>query len=265
MNILNKIFYLLFLGLFVFIVALIAFLISSNVITDLNKNIIVSGIIAFFGAFFAFIFIKISEWFSLIRKGNVNHFNSIVKIERLLNKVISCLEENILTFQDNLEALRSMKLLTWSYNAIPFSNELADDLKNIDFVNEYFSFSLDMETLDNDFITMKSMYEEVKGLYLSKTVSPETYKDNVSFCIDKMNLIIKYMKSFQEKAVLLLTKARLLQNEKKNWNFLFGAFPKRHYKKGFDKKVKEEIKVLRKEIDEVRKKSKEEKEKIRSS
>ncbi|MBA7496253.1 hypothetical protein ES702_06852 [subsurface metagenome] len=125
--------------------------------------------------------------------------------------------------------------------------------------------SIEMETLNNDFVTMKSMYEEIKGYYLSKIISPEIYKDNISFCIDRMELIIKYMNGFREKAILLLAKVRLLQKEEKNWTFLFGAFPKKHYKRTFNKKVEGEIKILKKEIDEVRKKSEEEKEKIRSS
>jgi len=55
-----------------------------------------------------------------------------------------------------------------------------------------------------------------------------------------------------------------LQEEKKNWTFLFAAFPKRHYPKDFDKKVEEESKVLKGEIEDVRKKSEKEKEEVRS-
>jgi len=227
MNILNKILQLLFWSVFVFVIALLAFLFSIDVIPDLNINIVQSGIGAFLGAFFAFIFVKIGEWISIKRKGNVNHFNSLIQIERLLNRIFSRLEENILTFQNNMGALKSTKLLAWSSHAIPFSNKLADDLKNLDFVNEYFSFSLDMETLNNDFETMKSMYGEIKSLFLDEKISPEVYKDNIAFCIDKMELIVKHMKNYQDKAFQLLAKTRLLQEEKKNWTPLFAAFLKK--------------------------------------
>ena len=265
MNVFNKIFTLFFWVSFIFIILLVAIIISFDVIPESNKDIVQSGIIAFFGAFFAFIFVKIAEWTTIIRKGNINHFNSLMKIERLLNRITDRLEENILVFGKNLDALRSMKLLAWSSHEIPFDNELADDLKNIDFINDYFSFSLDIESIKNDFMTMKSMYEEVKNLFVNKKISPETYEDNVSFCINKMESIIRFMKAYQENAIQLLAKTRILQKEKeKNWTFLFGAFPKTHYIKNFNEKVKEELEILKKEIDEVRKKSEEEKNKIKS-
>ncbi len=258
MNFLNNVLKFLFWGVFIFVIVLIVFLIFFNVVPNLNEDVIRSGIVAFFGAFFAFIFVKISEWFSIIRKNNENHFNGLVKIERLINRVISRLEKNILIFQDYVEALNSMNMITWSSHPVPFCNELADDLKNIDFINEYFSFSLDIETLNNDFVTIGTMYDEVKGLFINKTIKPETYKNNVSFCVNKIEGIVEFMKTYQENAIKLLAKTRLLSKERKNITFLFGAFPKKHYIKKFDEEVEEELKVLKEEIEEVRKKSQEE-------
>jgi hypothetical protein len=69
-----------------FLFALAAFYIFLNKIHILTFNSLSNGIIAFFGAFFAFIFMRFSDWLSVIRKGNTNHFNALVKIERLLNR-----------------------------------------------------------------------------------------------------------------------------------------------------------------------------------
>ena len=265
MNILSKIFSYLLWALLIFFVVSISLIFSLKIVPGLNRDIVQTGIVAFFGAFFAFIFVKFGEWIRDVKKGNINHFISLMKIERLLNRISDRLEVNILVFGENLDALKSMKLLAWSSHEIPFNNELSDDLKNIDFINEYFSFSLDIERMKNDFVTIKNMHEENKGLFINEKISPDAYKDNVSFCIGEMEKIIKFMKAYQENAIQLLAKTRILQKEKeKNWTFLFGAFPKRHYAKNFNKKVEEEAKILNKEIDEVRKKSKEEKNKIKS-
>src|SRR4030067_3771418 len=40
------------------------------------------GIISFFGAFFAFLFIRFSAWLSENNRNYGNHFNALVKIER---------------------------------------------------------------------------------------------------------------------------------------------------------------------------------------
>ena len=256
--------YLLWASLIFFVVS-ISLTFSLKVVPGLNRHIVETGIGAFFGAFFAFIFVIIAECITIFRKGNKNHFNSLIKIERLLNRIYDRLDVNIQVFGKNLDALKSMKFLIWSSHEVPFNNELANDLKNIDFINEYFSFSLDIERMKNDFVTIKNMYEENKGLFINEKISLEIYKDNVLFCIREMKKIIKFMKAYQEKANKLLATTRLLQKEKrKNWTFLFGAIPKKHYIKNFDEKIEKEQKTLNKEIDEIRKESLEEKNKIKS-
>lgn len=265
MNVLNKASHYLFWFVFLFVIAVAAIKFSFNIVPEINKDIFRNGIGAFFGAFFVFLFLRLSDWISLKRKGNISHFNSLVKIERLLNRIINRLEKNIFNFQGNIEALESKKILTWSSNTIPYNLELADELRNVDYVNDYFTFTLDLETMNNDFNTMKSMYEEVKGLLIDRKIVPEVYQANVAFCVSKMREISKFMHSYQEKAIQLAAKARILQKEKKNWSFLFGAFPKRHYGKNFDKKLKKEIVILNEEIKTVRKESQEEIDKIKEN
>jgi len=248
-----------------FLFALVVFYIVSNKAFILTPQTLSDGIIAFFGAFFAFIFVKFSDWLSVIRKSNANHFNALVKIERLLNRIVSRLESSILLCRDDINALRSMKMLVWNLPPVPCSYELADDLKNIDFVNDYFIFTLDIETLNNDLNTITSMYEEIKSLFINKTVSPEAYKDNVAFSIMRVSEIIKFMENYQSEATKLLATARILLKERKQRIFLIGALPKMHYGKSFDKYLREELTILEKEIAITRRKSQEEIERIRKS
>jgi len=252
-------------ALVLFLFALIAFYIFSNKVLILTPQTLSNGIIAFFGAFFAFAFVKFSDWLSVIRKSNANHFNALVKIERLLNRIVSRLERSILLCRDDINALRSMKMLVWNLPPVPCSYELADDLKNIDFVNDYFSFTLDIETLNNDINTIISMYEEIKSLFINKTASPETYKDNVAFSIMRVSEIIKFMENYQSEATNLLAKARILLKERRRRIFLIGALPKRHFGKGFEKYLKEELTILDKEIGITRLKSQEEIDRIKKS
>ena len=58
--------------------------VKDTIAPDLNRNIVQSGIGAFLGAFFAFIFVKSGDWISIKRKGNVNHFNSLIYFGILL-------------------------------------------------------------------------------------------------------------------------------------------------------------------------------------
>jgi hypothetical protein len=124
---------------------------------------------------------------------------------------------------------------------------------------------VDIETLNNDLTTIKSMYDEIKSLFLNKTISPETYKDNVAFFIKRVSEIIKFMESFKSNATKLLAVARILLKERKQRILLIGDLPKKHYIRDFEKCLKEELTILEKELAITRRKSQEEIDRIKKS
>ena len=67
----------------------------------------------------------------------------------------------------------------------------------------------------------------------------------------------------KEKAILLVAKTRLIQKEKKNWTFLLGAIPKRHYGTNFERELQTEVKKIKSEVEEIRKRSQAEIDKVR--
>ena len=229
----------------------------------LDHEIVLIGIAAFFGAFFVFVFDRFSKRLSAFRKGNNEHFNALVKIERLLNRTMAQLDKNAKLGRDDINALNSMKILVWNLPPIPFSHELADNLKNIDFVNDYFGFMMGIESLNHDLNVMMTAYNEVKSTFLGKTISPEHYKDNVIFTIKRVSEIIKFMESYQAETTELLAKARILLKEKEHRIFLLGAWPRRHYDKNIGQQLHEELATLKSEIELTQKKSQEEINKIR--
>ena len=265
MNSLKKPFNIVLCALVIFLFALIVFYIFSNKALILTPQTLSDGIIAFYGAFFAFIFIKFSDWLSSIRKSNTDHFNALVKIERLLNRMVYRLDRNVLLCQDDINALRSLKMLVFNLPPIPFSYELADDLKNIDFINDYFTFTVDIETLNNDLNTIVSMYDEIKSLFINKAVSHETYKDNATFAIMRVSEIIKFMENYKSEAIRTLAATRFLLKERKQRIFLIGALPRKHYAKDIEKHLKAESTIVEKEIEITRRKSQEEINRINKS
>jgi len=246
-------------------VVLIAGYVISEKALLVTPQTVADGIVAFFGAFFAFLFIKLSERLSLIKKGNTNHFNALVDIDRLLNRTFSRLDTNILLLQDDINALRSKKLLVWNILPIPFKYDLADNLKNIDFINDYFALTLDIETLNNDLSTIKVTYDEIKQLYLNKQVSPEIYESNIPSTIKRVAKVIKFMESYKSNAIRLCAMARALLKERDQNIIFVGALPKKHYGKYFQEHTKNELTILEKEVEETKFRSQEEIDKINKS
>lgn len=255
---LKKFINLLFITLVFFLIAFLFYFVFTKKAIVFTSQTLSDGIIAFFGAFFAFSFIKFSDWLSIIRKSNIDHFNALVIIERFLNRIISRLDRNIALSKDDINALKSMKILVWNLPSVPYNYELSDDLKNIDFINDYLSFTIDIDTLNNDIMTIISMYEEIKRLFIDKTVGPEIYKDNVAFSISRVSEIIKFMENYQLGAINLLAKARILLKERKHQIFLVGTLPKKKYGKDFIYYLKKEVAILEKEIETTKRNSQQE-------
>ena len=256
-----------FLGFFfrvlvVFLSAVASYFVVQNQATIVSFKTLVIGATAFFGAFFAFGFDRLSNMLTVAKKRRSEHFNSLVKIERLLNRILSQLDKNIQLAKDDTEALRSMKLLVWNLPPIPFKHDLSDDLMNIDYINDYFSFTIDIETLNHDLAVIMSMYNESKGLFLSKIVSPEDHKDNVAFTVKRLSELIKFMDSKIVNTKEMLAKARIILKEREQTVFLLGARPKKHYQKNIKELEREELLTLENEIEEIKKSSQDEIDKL---
>jgi hypothetical protein len=245
--------------LLVFIsIALPTYIIFSNITLVLKPETLASGIIAFFGAFFAFAFVKFSDWISLIRKRNAGHFKALVLIERLLNQIVSRLDRNISLCKEDIAALRSMKMLIWNLPSVPYKYELANDLKNIDFINDYLTFTADIETLNHDINTIITMYQEIKSLFINKSIDPDTFKSNVTFSISRVSAILKFMEDYKSTAIELLAKNRILLKERKQKIFLIGPLPKMNYGKDLNTDLKKELSILAEEIEATKAKSQQE-------
>jgi hypothetical protein len=249
--------------LVVFLIAAAGYFIVLNKIGIMSRETLIIGVTAFFGAFFAFGFARLSERLAAAKKRNSVHFSALVKIERLLNRTIAQLDKDTLLAKDDMDALSSGKILVWNLPPIPFSHDLSDDLMNIDFINDYFTLTIDIETINRDLTLIMSMYNESKSLFLSKVISPEDHKDNVGFTIKQLSEITKFMESHQVHAIELLAKARILVKEQKQKAFLLGARPRKNYGKDMGQLLHKELLALENEIGHTKKNSQEEIDKIR--
>jgi len=230
----------------------------SNVMPNLNSALIQNGIVAFFGAFFAFMFVMIAKRVSLQRKGNVNHHNSLVRIERYLNKIITRLEQSKVFLSNNLDALKEKMIVSWTSPEIPFNDGLIEDLRNIDFINDFRSFLTDMEVFKMDFLSQEKRYEEIKNCYFMKVFPLRWYEKNIESFVTEYEKMLPYIEHSRKKAIRLVSITRLLTGEKRAKTHFFFKFPRKHYKKSFEKEVQQEIDRFKKELDKSRAESQKE-------
>lgn len=226
---------------------------------EIVKNALVAFFAAFFGAFFTFSLVEYGKYVERIRKHRGKHINSLVKIERILNRTIETIDKNIQFYKNYYKALKAGNIITWTRDRIPHDDSLLDDLLNIDFVNDYFIFLVDIKRINQDFETLENMYEEAKEYhYVHKVIDRKTYDYNISEFLRKIEHRRNFLEKLYEDTIQLLAKSRVLLKERERKTFLFGIQVSKEYKENFNELVKKESIKLNEEIEEQKRISQEE-------
>ena len=248
MRFLKKILSLLIFSIFIFLIFLISQLTIKNIIPNLSKTIIQNSSVAFFGAFFAFLFVKIGEYLSRKRKRNVEHINAVIKFQHIFNKSINSLQQSKTFLDNNKKALEAKKILTLSFFELPIHDELVYDLKNIDFMNEVYAIFRDYEAINLDLHTLISSYNEVKNFFFENKISTEDFIFNVKEYTERMSILSDYLRQIRIKSIRLFAISKILAREDKKWNFFFGPHVRKRYSKKFNEILTSKITEVEKEF-----------------
>jgi len=231
---------------------------------EIIKNALIAFFAAFFGASFTFSLVESGKYVERIRKHRGKHINSLVKIERILNRTIETIDKNVQFYQNYYKALKTGKIIVWTSDRIPYDDSLLDDLLNIDFVNDYFIFLVDIKRVNQDFETSENVYKEIKQYYfVHKIFDEKTYENNISECLKTIEHIFNFLEKLYEDTIQLYAKSRVLLKERDRETFLFGIQVSKEYEENFDELVKKESIKLNEEIEECKKKSQEEIDKLK--
>jgi len=251
-------------SLIVSVLLIFVFRVIPSLEHEIIKNALIAFFAAFFGAFFAFSLGQFGKYTDRIRKHKAQHINSLVKIERILNRAIDTIDKNIQFYQNYYRELGIGKIIIWTSDRIPYDESLLDDLININFVNDYFTFLVDIKRVNQDFETLENMYEEVKKYYfVYQRIDSGVYEHNLSVCLESIEHILNFMKKLYEDTVQLCAKSRVLLDERERKTFLFGIHVSKKYEKNFEELVKNEAVKLNKEIEDCKKESQEEIDKLK--
>lgn len=254
----------LFLVILVFL-AVYMFEIFNKLFIESNSKFIESASAAFLGAFLAFIFVRIADFFTSYSDRITKGHSSLVKLQHLLNGLLTSLDDNIYIiecFEKNY-ATYSKKPLGNSFiwanrlNQHELMDNLIVDLINIDLINELFSLNTHLKKLNSSIDTINQAYVESKTAFVNKQITEQNYRDNVA----NIHPAILDIKFFHQNAVMETTKAlaatRILTRRKPLLGYIipFASGPK--FTSSFEKKREQELNSITKEIEKIKKLSKE--------
>lgn len=249
---------------FIFLVAVIFFFVFSmgkKIFVELDSDYILPSVSAFMGAFFAFLFLIIGQWFSRIYSRHGKHRNALVKLEYSLNEDAAITNRNIAVLKGLGKMLNTLPIMSMTtFGKIEVDRSILLELKNIDLINDLFKLNLDRDASNQTLHQITSWYNEVRRDYIDRRFGKDPLQQILAnWKKDNLDVSLKFLELFQEKIKGMLSKVRVLLKSESFLDWLIKITSrKQNYPKNFNELLEKEKKLLDEEFEKVTAASKKE-------
>lgn len=231
---------------------------------DIN-TLFSTGLSAFAGAFFAFLFVRLGEFLSKIYDRQVKHYNSLVNLEVQLNEIGGIIHDDLYILPPFMNTLKLGHIYFNNLHTLKIDKSHYQNLCNIPLLNELFSYNYQVRKINDDIETMSSGYQDIKNALIQKNITLEEYQINVNVLSTNLEAIRLFLLDLQEKTINLIARIRIhIEHDRPLGSKLMSPFISVVRYKLKEEDIKKEIKKLELEIEESTKKSSEDIKKILS-
>lgn len=216
---------------------------------------------AFLGAFMAFIFVRMGDFFKSYSERITKNHTALIKLEHTLNGLLTTLDDNIYvieTFEKIYKAYSENKeqtnIFVWANKLHPVTkfDDLIIELLNIDLVNELFSLNVNLRKMNESLDTINSAYAETKDALIGRRIATDNYMLNVKRIYMDLLDIKRFLLSSLEDATQALAAVRVLAKNRPLMGYLLRRISGHKYGKTFSAKRHEELLKLRVEIEKIK-------------
>lgn len=261
----EKIAGILFTVLLVFIAVFTA-AIFQKLFIEVDNKFTESASSAFMGAFLAFIFVRIGDFFKSYSDRTTKNHSALVKLEQTLNTLLTTLDDNIYiieTFEKIYNTYKENKnqnyVFVWANRLHPVTriDELITELLNIDLINELFTLNVHLRKLNESMDTINGAYAETKDALISERINPANYMANVERIHTDILNIKRFLSTSIEETTQALAAIRVLEESRPLLGYLLRKIAGHKYGKSFSARRSKELLKLRGEIEKIKGESQE--------
>lgn len=213
----------------------------------------------FFGAFFAFIFVRVGDAIKRYYDRRFKYHDALVRLEHYLNDVAVRIHDNIYLADGFIDVVAPgvaeggiIKASGNRLASISFDREVLLDLTNLDLVNELFVFQVDIRKLNDSLESLARQYERALSSLGRPNQDVVEYRLNVERVIEGMQLLRGGLLQMYDEALVLLAKVRLLARDLPFLAWFMQLLVRTRYRHDFQGKVERELEQLREELEQSR-------------
>jgi len=226
---------------------------------DFNNQILVQGFSAFSGAFFAFLFLRLSEFFSKLYQRQVQHYNSLVILETQLNEIGGIIHDNLYILPNFIKVITSGNVYFNNLRPIPIDKNHYTNLYDLIILNELFSYNYQVRKINDDMETACLGYQDIKNALIEKNITSADYLINSTSISTNLKQIEIFLTELEIATVKLLARIRVQMRYDKPLGTKLQFFFIHSYGAKLKKEeIEKEAKKLNKEIEETKTESQKE-------
>lgn len=225
---------------------------------EADNNFTDSASAAFLGAFLAFVFVRVSDFFKSYSDRTTKNHSALIKLEHALNGLLNTLDDNIFVIEafETIYNTYTQKanrdhVFLWANRLHPVGrlDELILELLNIDLINELFSLNIHLRKLNESMDTINGAYAESKVLLIDGKIDSENYLANVTRIYKDLLDIKRFISNYNEETIQALAAVRVLARKRPMMGYLLRRLAGHKYGKTFSSKRSVEIAMLHSELE----------------
>lgn len=210
----------------------------------------------FFGAFFAFMFVRVGDAIKRYYDRRFKNHDCLVHLEHYLNDVASRIDDNIYLADGFINVVAPsvieggiIKASGNRLTSIPFDRELLLGLTNLDLINDLFAFQVNVRKVNDSAETLARQYDRAISYLAGSNKDVIEYRLNAERALEGMRFLRVGLSQAYDEALVLLAKIRLLARDLPFLAWLMRLFTRTRYSRDFEKKVQVERERLREEME----------------
>ncbi len=197
----------------IFGISFVTFLFLLNTIR-LDRNDVFTKIFeSFTGAFLAFLFLRLSDFLTQVYRRQEKHFNSLVELQSQLNEIIGIIYDNLYLFPGILEAITTGNVSWNKIRLIPLDKSHYLRLFDTDLINTLFEFNLSVRKINDDVESFTSGYEILRNALIERNITQEHYQLNCKLLAPNLKHIAAAQKILLNELLKLFARIRIQTNK----------------------------------------------------